>query len=186
MSSIGVYGLVRPLHIASNSNGVAHISLVHGCLFVDHLVLTINSSGVASLAGNPVSLDICISIVSTEVSDSLTIRLLLSNHPYSDLIFDPNIVHQKAFLFIGAPSVFPTQNIATLDGVYVASHPSLGRAPFGVLTSEVPLFTASFNPRTENILTQLLGMFAVLDNISRISDAAPGVITDSSVTTSFS
>ena len=99
---------------------------------------------------------------------------------------DPKTVPPNAFLFIGAPSVFPTQKRATLDGVYVASHPSLGRAPFGVLTSEVQLLVANFRPRTENIPTRVLGIFAVFDSISRMSEAAHGVITDFSVTTSFS
>jgi hypothetical protein len=101
-------------------------------------------------------------------------------------MLDHNTVHPKAFLFIGAPSVFPTQKSATLEGVYVANQPSLGRLPFGVFTSDVQLFAASLNPRTENMPTRLLGIFAVLDNISHINDAAPGAITDDSVWTSFS
>ena len=89
------------------------------------------------------------------------------------------MISPNAFTYIGDPSAFPAQIIATLLGVYPTSHQSLGRFHLSVFTSEVHVFKPYVSHETSNIWVIPVILFSVSESIFRKRERIPGLITSS-------
>jgi hypothetical protein len=115
--SVGVYGLILPLHEESYCIALAQSSVDHGILLIYQIVLTVSSDGVPAHASLPDILDIVAHATSTFVISSFFIYHLDKSSHIIFLTGFACIVHPKAFLFMGEASAFHAQNTKTLFGV---------------------------------------------------------------------